>query len=276
MNNIVSGEIIGGLGNQLFIIAIVLEYGKRFNKQIVFKDKDINECNIAHEITFLKDLFKNETIIKILNKEEYDNIKFDNIINEEKPYSKTDLEYFEGNVIFKGYFQSPHNFSEEIREKINKYIYMNFYDISIYIYNYIKKNNNDDNDDNYMFIHIRRNDFLYYGLYTDLNYYNKGMEILDGINKKIIIFSDDIEWCKNNIKYNDKQIFIDFINNRYIELILMSLIKNGIVAQESSYSWWGAFLGEKNKKIIVSKERFNNTKILDPNNERYPKEWIII
>jgi hypothetical protein len=32
-----------------------------------------------------------------------------------------------------------------------------------------------------------------------------------------------------NIKYNDKQIFIDFVNNRYIELILMTMIKNGIL-----------------------------------------------
>ena len=279
MNNIVSGDVRGGLGNQLFVIAIVLEYARKFKKKVVFKERK-NE-GVQHENTQLSDIFKNVSKIKILDEEEYGKIKFDKIINDNNDiYSINKLEKHNGNILFDGAFLSYNNFSEKTEKEITKYIYnmmnKNYYHIAKCIYEKIKKDNNDDNDDNYMFIHIRRTDFIICDRPTNLDYFNKAMKILNGKKKKIIVFSDDIEWCKDNLKLNKNQIFIDFINNRYIELILMSFIKNGIPAQESTYSTWGAYLGENDKKIVVAKMSCNNSYSIDPKNERYPKEWIVI
>ena len=277
--NIVSSELLGGLGNQLFLIAIVIEYAICYNKIAVFKIKSQEEWEKDHEITAFDTLFKNSNLIA-LNSEAYNKILFNNIINEKKEYAKNELKEFEGNVLIKGYFQSPYNFSEQTRDFMTNSIYSNleYFYTAIYIYNQIKEffNCNDDND--YIFIHIRRGDFVLLNFYVNLDYYKKALDIL-GNNKKIIIFSDDIEWCKNNIFLNDNQIYVDFINNRYIELILMSLFLNGIVCPESSFSWWGAYIGNKYKKIVCSKLSFNyfeDNKLIDKYEERYLKEWIII
>ena len=36
INMFVSGNLIGGLGNQLFILSAVIEYGKKYNRKVVF------------------------------------------------------------------------------------------------------------------------------------------------------------------------------------------------------------------------------------------------
>jgi hypothetical protein len=92
------------------------------------------------------------------------------------------------------------------------------------------------------------------------------------------VFSDDIEWCKNNFKIYDKDIyFIDDINNVSIELILMSFFKHNIIAN-SSYSWWTSYISnyDDNDKIVIAPQRWFGQ--LGPRQwkDMYLPNWIVI
>ena len=116
-------------------------------------------------------------------------------------------------------------------------------------------------------IHIRR---IKYEDKLHIDYYLKALNIFNGVNKKqFFVFSDDIEWCKNNFYTNE---FIYVSGNSEIEdFYLMSKCKNFIIAN-SSFSWWAAWLSKsKNKKIVAPK----NISI-GCINEFYPHDWILI
>jgi len=275
-NNYVSCWIHGGIGNQLFQIANTLEYANKYNKTPIFKD-ELNLWNFhgLERKTAWNTLFSNK--LTVFKDNIYDLIKFD--IYHELRYNMYDeIPYLNENAYFKGYFQSPKYFSEETRKNIEKLVYSNtiYTNIAKFLYNSIKKEFNDNDDNNYVFIHIRRTDYVNNCTHNLLNidYYKKGLDII-GNNKIAIIFSDDIEWCKNYLDFIPKKYFVN-INNLYIELILMSYIKNGIIAN-STFSWWGSYLGDKdNKKIIAPNQWFATTSHIKEWEDIYIKEWIRI
>ena len=276
-NNYVSSWIHGGLGNQLFQIAASLEYSKKYKKIPIFK----NEKKLWHPFNFERltgwdTLFDNK--INVIEPEEYDKINF-NIYHEVDKNNYNELPYIENNVYLKGYFQAHGYISEETRNKMNELIYCNkeYLNKAKDEYNIIKKYFNDENENNYLFLHFRRTDYINnpYHPVLDISYYNNALNHFNINNINIIVFSDDISWCKELIKIQGKKIYYVNINDVFIEFILMTFIKNGIIAN-STYSWWGAFLGDNNKKIIAPKQWFTNTCEIKKWNDMYLKSWIVI
>ena len=87
----------------------------------------------------------------------------------------------------------------------------------------------------------------------------------------MIVFSDDPEWCQSQTLFSgDRFLISENIDNR-IDLCLMTLCNDFIIAN-STYSWWGAWLSSnKNKKVIAPVRWFgtgytkeHNTKDLIP------------
>lgn len=273
-NNYISCWISGGLGNQLFQIATCLEYKKKYNKDLIFK----YEFKLWHpfglkRLTIWNTLLNNN--LKTINDDEFNNIKFNNYLEINNNFNE--IPYIKDNVYLRGYFQSPKYFSDETKKELNNLIYSNkdIYNKALDLFNNIKILYNDFNNDNYLFIHFRRTDYIFNPIHNllDIDYYNNAIKYFDLINKHIIIFSDDIEWCKNNIK-NDKYFYVD-IRDENIELLLMTFIKNGIIAN-STFSWWGAFLGV-DKKIIAPKEWYiKDNSYINEWNDIYVDNWIII
>lgn len=123
-------------------------------------------------------------------------------------------------------------------------------------------------------IHIRRGDFLKFPEYhtnLDISYYLEAMKIIN--SKKYFIFSDDINWCKNNFK-GEQFIFSD--NTDAIEdLKLMSKCEHNIIAN-SSFSWWGAYLNKNPSKIVVAPKRWFGPKLQHNTKDLLPQEWMQI
>jgi len=84
-------------------------------------------------------------------------------------------------------------------------------------------------------IHVRRGDYVdNYGHHPTIT----SKYIINSINKmgkhnKFVFFSDDVDWCKNTFQ-NIKSIDVEFISDKdYIDLYLMSMLKNNIIANSS-------------------------------------------
>jgi hypothetical protein len=101
-------------------------------------------------------------------------------------------------------------------------------------------------------MHVRRTDKLSkiaaprFWLVDD-KYYKTALSMLKDI-EKVVIFSDDIEWCKKNFKGNNF-VFIGG-ESRYVDMYLMSSLHNNITAT-SNFGWWGAYLNQNKDKTVI-------------------------
>lgn len=118
----------------------------------------------------------------------------------------------------------------------------------------------------------------------DIDYYGRAVGYISGkiamkASPHLFIFSDDIEWCKQNVMLNDSAgsplttTYVSAANiPDYEELVLMSICKNNIIAK-SSFSWWGAWLNRNPDKIVVvPKQRFGS-ETGEPD-DLIPTSWI--
>ena len=101
-------------------------------------------------------------------------------------------------------------------------------------------------------IHVRRTDYLnrpetFYAL--PLHYYVLAMnKIIKEIGcKKFMIFSDDIDWCRQQEIFSECQ-FSEGLSD-IEDLCAMSECEYHIIAN-SSFSWWGSYLA-KSKSVIA-------------------------
>lgn len=117
-------------------------------------------------------------------------------------------------------------------------------------------------------IHVRRGDFINHPLYKDIctiQYYKEAIHMICSMTfiEHVFIFSNDINWCEENISsfLNDKQTtYIDWNKGvqSYNDIHLMSLCKHNIIAN-SSFSWWGAWLNQNKDKIVISPRIWDNS-----------------
>lgn len=128
-------------------------------------------------------------------------------------------------------------------------------------------------------VHIRRGDYVspYRTIATHYictpDYYTEAIDFLKqklGGKAELFIFSDDPEWCKKEFLLKDEkyQIISGTKRTPSHELVLMSQCNHHIIPN-SSFSWWGAWLSQNPKKIIVSPTewlRNHKTPEIVPNN----------
>lgn len=252
---------MGGLGNYMFQISAAYNLAINHNDKMEFKFSDCHQVH-KHIKTYTENIFRK---IKFTDSETFniDNVFIENSFN----YSP--IEYKE-NLRLYGYFQSDKYFNKN-SEKIKSLFSIDKKSKKIIFENYgeLLKSGTCS-------IHVRRNDYLHLSEYhnvLDMNYYNNAIKLF-GDEILFLVFSDDMNWCKENFIGEN---FI-FINNNpdYIDLWLMSMCENNIIAN-STFSWWGAFLNNnKFKKVIAPKVWFGNSNkhlIID---DLYPESWIIL
>ena len=135
------------------------------------------------------------------------------------------------NITLLGYFQSEKYFKDSRDEILN-----------VFDFEYVKQKVPIDffefGKKRYTSIHVRKGDYVnlqtfYHPLTKE--YYDSAIGILRDKTDEFLVFSDDINTCKEMF-YELKNV--RFIENQkdYIELYLMSLCDNNIIAN-SSFSW---------------------------------------
>ena len=131
-------------------------------------------------------------------------------------------------------------------------------------------------ESNSVSLHIRRGDYLDNDINCSLGlpYYNEAIKFINTniSNPSYFVFSDDIEWAKENIKQEQME-FIGWNKggNSYIDMQLMSSCKHNIIAN-SSFSWWAAWLNSNPDKKIAAPQQW--MRHLQKKAGIIPKGWI--
>lgn len=232
----------GGLGNQMFQYAAGVSALKEYSQF----------SNLKLDASFYQNQ-KRKVISNGLTGRGYDldllSIKYNEI--EETP---------EGGVMLKGWFQNLSEFENVIEDIKNEFKFSISFSKNIQNLNrqIISKENS-------VSIHVRRGDFINnptayaHNEHLDSYYYENAMNILEEKYSDLTyyVFSEDIDWCKKNIK-NEKHEII-FVDQDYAgerdsgHMYLMQSCNNHVIAN-STFSWWSAFLS--NSKVTIGPNRW--------------------
>lgn len=107
-------------------------------------------------------------------------------------------------------------------------------------------------------LHIRRGDYLYNNYYLlSPAYYYRAIQYMNNHvkNPHYYIFSNDIQWAKENLSIKEPHTFVDWNKKDYEDLQLMTYCKHFIIAN-STFSWWGAFLSKNPNKIVIAPDKW--------------------
>ena len=130
------------------------------------------------------------------------------------------------------------------------------------------------------FIHVRRGDYSSLVGETallSLEYYKRAIEAFGNFGWHWLVFSEDEEWARHNLRFLPSWDLVTYQSeNRDIEdLLLMASCGAGIIAN-SSYSWWGAALGDRPERPIVAPDRYWNRNSADVTDWILPRWRTII
>jgi hypothetical protein len=134
-------------------------------------------------------------------------------------------------------------------------------------------------------IHIRRGDYLSRSgssiyAYCGPDYYRRAIGHISGKvpDASFFVFSDDIEWVSKNFTFlpeGTKYVEHTADPSDCIEISLMRNCSHNIIAN-STFSWWGAFLGDQKDKIVIAPESWYINMPGFIISDLIPSEWILM
>lgn len=129
-------------------------------------------------------------------------------------------------------------------------------------------------------IHVRRGDYVsdmktlkIHGVCTPAYYQAAIQAMRERLHRpRFIVFSNDMEWARKNLDLGTDAIFVEG-NEKCpeVDIFLMSKCSNHIIAN-SSFSWWGAWLGKNNKNSVIAPSPwFDDQKLIE--SDLIPNNW---
>jgi hypothetical protein len=129
--------------------------------------------------------------------------------------------------------------------------------------------------DNPIALHIRRGDFIINsGNHPPLglDYYEKALKEFDD-GRNVIIFSDDTKWCKEQKLFESDRFIVAEDNDQFHDLCLMSMCDDFIIAN-STFSWWGAWLGNRGK--VIAPKKWFGPNLDHDTKDLYCPDWVVL
>ena len=272
-------NLVGGLGNQLFQIFTTLSYAIKTKEKFIF----LNSETVGTGITKVRNTYWNNLLYKLKYFLTYNFSNF--IIIRETGFTFNDIiseinnTKINNNICLYGYFQSYKYFQDNY-ELIYKMLDIEKQKKTV------SKSSGIWNE-NTVSIHFRIGDYkLLPNVYPILSYdyYKKSFSHIQNqndFNLHILFFCEDEDLEDVNIIIEKLKIdfpcnFISRAPNTlkdWEQMLLMSCCNYNIIAN-SSFSWWGAYLNTSYNKIVCYPETWfvNNTDTRD----LCPLEWIKI
>jgi hypothetical protein len=255
----------GGLCNMLFQIAATKSLSIDNNTYCSFPNL-ISHLNYLNSDDLFNPKLKHSLeYLNLFDKLDHSTIQ-QNVRVLNFPFEYIEIGKIEEDVLIDGFFQSEKYFKHNRQSILDMFIFNFELDVK---YNFFKKNKITS-------IHVRRGDYINYPNHhptQSLEYYSESVEILERETELFVVFSDDIDWCKENLKL-DNVIYIENEKD-YIELYLMSICSNNIISN-SSFSWWGAWLNKNENKKVIGPLKWFGDAIKHSTEDILPQEWIKI
>jgi hypothetical protein len=134
-------------------------------------------------------------------------------------------------------------------------------------------------------VHVRRGDYLtteraLHGVCT-ADYYARAIREMRSrvIGARFFVFSDDTAWCRGHFTDPDMTVVDVPASAREpaLDLYLMSRCAHHVISN-STYSWWGAWLGASAGAIVCTPERWFNDDAMSARAMRdtVPAQWLRI
>ncbi len=226
----------GGVGNQMFQYAL----GRRL-------------ADIRGDKLFLDSSYYQNTPNRHISIDKF-NIRVDEPTEEDRhlPYTiiqEKGLQYHpdilttkEENIVLQGYWQNPDYFfgyKEQLRKDFT-----------------LKVDINDIKESNSVAAHMRGEDYRGWKKFDVVtsDYYRRAFALIDLAVEKpqFFIFSNDPEYAHYLLREVDNKYSIHYVSREdYIDFDIMKKCSHYIIAN-SSFSWWGSFLGENLNKIVIA------------------------
>jgi hypothetical protein len=273
-------NLLGGLGNQLFQIFTTISYAVKTKEKMVF----LNSESIGKGITKIRNTYWTNLLYKL---KPFLSTDFPNyVIIRENGFTFKDIiseinnKKNNNNICLYGYFQS-YKYFQNNNELICRLLNIEKQKETV------SKTITDFHLQNTVSMHFRIGDYKFlpnvYSILT-YEYYEKALEYIQNQNfifLHILFFCEDEDLEDVNIII--EQLKLKFPNNSFSrvqntlkdwgQMLLMSCCNYNIIAN-SSFSWWGAYLNSISDKIVCYPENWfvNNTDTKD----LCPLEWIKI
>ena len=256
-------EIMGGLGNQLFQIFAVLSYSLKHKIPFYFELKQSNRSDRP---------FYWDNMLKSLKP--FLRPVIDMPIYKEPCFNYTPLPYVEQPFKLFGYFQSYKYFKENEES----------------IFRLLKIREKQTTVNKSVSLHFRIGDYkdiqAHHPLLTT-EYYSKAIETLikdtgrDNWNILYFFEEKDIKCVNIHIDTLKKSYLnltfepIDHSMTDWEQMIQMSICEHNIIAN-SSFSWWGAYLNRSKPNVYYPNKWFGPAQGVKVMKDLFPPHWTVI
>lgn len=286
-------KLMGGLGNQMFQFCLgyslamkkdsnfvldesVLQNFVQTSKNSVKRNFDLDVfCIDTLESKFMGTvLLKSNFYFRNINK--FLPIKFRKYFVER--FFEFDHKVFDiksDSIVIEGYWQS-YKYFQEYETQIKK-----IFTLKNKILEESKTLLSKISNSNSVCINVRRGDFVsnsFHGV-MDIEYYIDSIKLINSKVKvdKFYVFSDDIDWCKNNFEFLENKIIVDHSHKgdkfgNYFELMRNCKF---FIIPNSSFAWWAAWLSDGKDKIVIAPQKWFSDSSINTS-DLIPADWIRI
>ena len=271
-----SGREEDGFYNQL--------YDFKINKEII-ESKD--KCHLStRQIVLLAKYYIHRKMIKLTSKKEDYELRKKEYENKiQTKYNRNGLYLFsygyypfkatkQDNKLFLGFFESPKYF-DSIRDKL-----LNEFEPVANPLECNKKMYQQIADNESVCVSVRRGDYINTKFENSAyictpKYFEDAIAIIKEKvkNPKFIVFSDDIKWVRDNIKFPEGTIYETGKDPVWEKMRLMYSCKHFIISN-STFSWWAQYLSRNNNKVVIAPSKWRKDGY--DGRDLYMKNWILI
>lgn len=288
-------KLQGGLGNQMFQYALgraLSEHlnttlkldlsfllDRKFRESHTFRNYELNIFNIDVKFASPEETCPYSSKPKLIFWKLQRRVMGYSFYKEKDFSFNPEIFDIKSNTYIDGFWQSPKYF-----DKIKNTILKDF-SFQDNLLDNIATLANEIENSNSICLHVRRGDYVslskankFHGL-KGIDYFDAAVSLIAKTitDIKIYVFSDDISWCVQNLKFEFTTTFVEYEYPHRKPKDYFRLMKSckHFIISNSSFSWWAAWLNQNPQKIVIAPEKWFNDPMIDTS-DLIPENWVRI
>jgi hypothetical protein len=284
-------RLMGGLGNQMFQYAFAKSLALKYNVALkldvsliqtavdannkAIRSFDLDVFNIKDEMATQAEInrFNGSNNFNVVQKAIYKLKKISGknplYIQKENEFDEAFNQSIKSNACIVGRWQSEEYF-KDYKNEIKEVFFPN----KIVPNDYSKQLIDKSSKTIHVGIQVRRTDYITNKNYAsrigalDISYYKDAVDyVLQKIQLQeqpfnFYVVSDDMEWCKKHLQFIPNVIFVEQERSKkgyFSDLWILTQMHHNIISN-STFSWWGAWLGENQNSLVVAPSAWAKSK----------------